>query len=525
MSADGVATGVPSDGWGQLLIYRKDVFDEAGLEAPQSVEDIRAAAEQLNGRTTWSASRSPPRRATASPPRRSSTSRSPIGCQLVDDAGKVTFDSPECADALAYYADLVNNYSVDGRAGRRHHARDLLRRPRGDDALVAVPARRHGRPARRHQAVLPPVQEEPAYLAKNSGLVGPLTGSAAASRASSARSRPSTSGSTRNTEAAQELVEYMMTDGYVRWLGPLAAGQVPGPLGHRGGPEEFIDGVGRAGERRRHEGAAEQVLLAGVDRLARRGRAEHSSAGASPRARVRWSARCRASSPSPPRSSEVIGGKDPGGGRQGGAGDRRGDPGRAGVGPWRPGPGRGCRRPRRRRARVTRARRDSRAGLALVSPTVIVVLVMVVLPVLWALVLSFQRIRLLRSAGSTCSAGSTRCATTTCCSARRASSRPRARRSSTPSSGRRGDPLGLAAALLVRRSFPVAAWSAACCCCRGWRRWWRSPSSGRSCSRRSSGSSTRWARTSSAGLADPVPEPGARERSPCSGSASACRPR
>jgi multiple sugar transport system permease protein len=48
----------------------------------------------------------------------------------------------------------------------------------------------------------------------------------------------------------------------------------------------------------------------------------------------------------------------------------------------------------RRRARSTRARRDARAGLALVSPTVIVVLVMVVLPVLWALVLSFQRIRL-----------------------------------------------------------------------------------------------------------------------------------
>ena len=34
--------------------------------------------------------------------------------------------------------------------------------------------------------------------------------------------------------------------------------------------------------------------------------------------------------------------------------------------------------------------------MALVSPTVIVVLVMVVLPVLWALILSFQRIRLLQ---------------------------------------------------------------------------------------------------------------------------------
>jgi multiple sugar transport system permease protein len=54
--------------------------------------------------------------------------------------------------------------------------------------------------------------------------------------------------------------------------------------------------------------------------------------------------------------------------------------------------------PARRRpaAPATRARRDARAGIALVSPTVVVVLVMVVLPVVWALVLSFQRIRLLQ---------------------------------------------------------------------------------------------------------------------------------
>ena len=50
---------------------------------------------------------------------------------------------------------------------------------------------------------------------------------------------------------------------------------------------------------------------------------------------------------------------------------------------------------KQRRARGTRARRDSRAGMTLVSPTFVVVLVMVILPVLWALLLSFQRIRLI----------------------------------------------------------------------------------------------------------------------------------
>lgn len=47
------------------------------------------------------------------------------------------------------------------------------------------------------------------------------------------------------------------------------------------------------------------------------------------------------------------------------------------------------------------ARREARAGLALISPTLVVVLVMVIIPVLWTLMLAFQDVRLinLRSTG------------------------------------------------------------------------------------------------------------------------------
>ena len=47
------------------------------------------------------------------------------------------------------------------------------------------------------------------------------------------------------------------------------------------------------------------------------------------------------------------------------------------------------------------ARDEARAGLSLISPTLVIVLVVVVLPILWTIVLAFQRIRLmnLRSAG------------------------------------------------------------------------------------------------------------------------------
>jgi multiple sugar transport system permease protein len=47
------------------------------------------------------------------------------------------------------------------------------------------------------------------------------------------------------------------------------------------------------------------------------------------------------------------------------------------------------------RRRPTLARQEARTGLALISPTVIIVLVVVILPVLWTIMLSFQHVRLL----------------------------------------------------------------------------------------------------------------------------------
>jgi multiple sugar transport system permease protein len=54
----------------------------------------------------------------------------------------------------------------------------------------------------------------------------------------------------------------------------------------------------------------------------------------------------------------------------------------------------GGRRPAR--GRNERQRSDSRFGLALISPTVVIVVVLVVLPILWTVMLAFQDLRLLR---------------------------------------------------------------------------------------------------------------------------------
>jgi multiple sugar transport system permease protein len=71
----------------------------------------------------------------------------------------------------------------------------------------------------------------------------------------------------------------------------------------------------------------------------------------------------------------------------------------AGASVAAPDPGPGERRSRR--ARSARAREDRRTGYLLISPTVVIVFTMVVLPILWTFSLAFQEIRLLnlRTAG------------------------------------------------------------------------------------------------------------------------------
>jgi multiple sugar transport system substrate-binding protein len=238
VSQEGVATGVPSDGWGQLLIYRKDLFAKAGLEAPASLDDVRAAAEQLNGDGMAGIT-------LATAPGDGFTHETfehvalAQGCQLVDEGGKVTIDSPECVEAFRWYGDVASNYSVKGNqdvdstratyfAGR---AAMMFWSPFLLDGMAGL--RDDTKPS------CPQCKKDPAFLAENSGLVGPLTGSGGG--------EPSQFGSVSTfnisvdakTEAAKALVEFMMTDGYTRWLALSPQGKYPVRLGDESDPEKF----------------------------------------------------------------------------------------------------------------------------------------------------------------------------------------------------------------------------------------------------------------------------------------------
>jgi multiple sugar transport system substrate-binding protein len=238
LTSGGSVTAVPSDGWGQLLIYRKDVFDAAGLGPPSTLADVRRAARRLDrprmaGITLGTG-------AGGFPAETFEHVALASGCDLVDDAGEVALDSPECRRAFALYVDLARNSSPGGKqdvdttrdtyfAGR---AAMVLWSPFLLDAMAGL----------RDDAVpsCPQCKENPAYLAEHSGLVGPLTTS---DGAPAQYGNIATWGIGRGADdGAQQLVSYLLSDGYLRWLALSPQGKYPVRAGEAADPVRYVEG-------------------------------------------------------------------------------------------------------------------------------------------------------------------------------------------------------------------------------------------------------------------------------------------
>ena len=251
LTGNGSLAAVPSDGWGQLLIYRKDLFDRAGLATPDTLERVRAAAKRLTrpGMAGITLATKGGEQFTAETFEHIALA---AGCQLVDAGGDVALTSDKCRRAFALYVELAREYSPGGVQdveGTRDtyfagKAAMILWSPFLLDAMAglndeAIPS-------------CPECRDDPAYLARHSGLIGPL-GSADAPPAQFGTL--STWGIGRDAAAgASRFVRYMLSDGYLRWLAISPQGKYP----VRAGDAEDFDRYAR--------GWAE--LESGVDRRA-----------------------------------------------------------------------------------------------------------------------------------------------------------------------------------------------------------------------------------------------------------------
>ena len=229
---------VPSDGWGQLLVYRKDLFAEAGLPVPDSYETIAAAAAKLHKPNLAGIT------AATSPSVFTQQTFEHLAlannCQLTDDAGEVVLDSPQCAEAFGFYNDLIRRYSVAGAqdvdttratyfAGR---AAMLIWSPFILDELAGL--RNDARPT------CPQCQSDPEFLARNSGFVTGIRGPGGGEPAQYGEISSWTVLDGAREEPAKRFVEYFLGDGYERWFGIAPEGRVPVRRGTAEEPERFL---------------------------------------------------------------------------------------------------------------------------------------------------------------------------------------------------------------------------------------------------------------------------------------------
>ncbi|GAA3340662.1 extracellular solute-binding protein [Amorphoplanes nipponensis] len=237
---DGKQLAVPSDGWAQLLFYRKDLFDKAGLAAPDTYDKIRQAAQQLNTRDVAGIS-------LATVPNDAFTEQTfenlalGNGCELVNADKTVTLDSPQCVQTFQLYGDLIKNFSVPGAQDV-----DTTRATyfSGKAAMVVWSSFLLDEMAGLRKDALPTCAQcksDPAYLAKNSGIVTAVAGPGGRPAQFGEITSWTITKDGKNTENAKKFVSYMMNEGYPGWLGIAPEGKFPVRKGTQQEATKFTD--------------------------------------------------------------------------------------------------------------------------------------------------------------------------------------------------------------------------------------------------------------------------------------------
>jgi multiple sugar transport system substrate-binding protein len=239
VESDGKPMGVPSDTWTQLLVYRKDLFQKAGLGKPDTLAKILAAATKLkqqgqNGIVAATKSGD------------SFTEQTfeyfalANGCQLVDDQGNIQLTSPQCVGTFSFYNDLIKNGSAKGGQDV-----DTTRAAyfAGKAAMIVWSSFLLDELAGLRNDALPTCPEcrsDKRFLSKNSGVVTAISGSGGGEPTQFGEIANYVIIKDSNVDAAKQFVEFMMSDGYEDWLAVTPEGRFPARSGTKDNPQEYI---------------------------------------------------------------------------------------------------------------------------------------------------------------------------------------------------------------------------------------------------------------------------------------------
>lgn len=239
---DGYAA-VPSDGWTQLLVYRADLFEEAGLAPPTSYDAIETAVEALHD---------PPNTFgfVAATDVDNDYTMQVIehlflanGVQLVNDDGSIGLDAEATTHALEFYKTLADA-SPEGNLFWQQ-SRELYFDGRA--AMIVWSPFILDEMAGLRDAAPVTIGDDPTTteLAEATGIVTNLAGPDHPEGASWAALSNWGITVDADTEAAQAFVEWILDgDAYLEWLSMAPEGLFPVRNGTSADATAFVDGWG-----------------------------------------------------------------------------------------------------------------------------------------------------------------------------------------------------------------------------------------------------------------------------------------
>lgn len=238
-TANGQPAALPSSGYHQLIIYRRDWFSERNLAVPDNFDALFAAAKALNDPDNLIAGFVVPTEANlVSTQRIFEHLALANGCQLVDDAGEVKLLEPACAETLSFYFRIINQFSPTGVQTDTSTRNAYLA---GRTGLIMGSSSLLPQLAGLDPATPPTCQEcaaAPDYLAKNSGFLTEIAGAGFGNM--------NLLGITTvaDRETAVAFATYWFNEGYSQWLAVEPESKIPMRWGTASNPRQFIDAWG-----------------------------------------------------------------------------------------------------------------------------------------------------------------------------------------------------------------------------------------------------------------------------------------
>lgn len=238
--ADGEQLAVPTDAWAQILVYRTDLFAEAGLEAPTTYDTLLTAAQTLTEGDQFGITLATDPTGTFTQETFESVALGD-SCQLVDDEREVTFGSSECTAAVDLYTALGANYSPAGTQTVESTRASYFS---GQSAMIMWSTFLLDELAGLRNDAAPSCAActSNTWLAENSAIVPLITGPNAGAGAGSFGEITSfAASSAASPEETTALIEFLMTEGYVDWLGMAPEGKMPVRHGESADSTEYLD--------------------------------------------------------------------------------------------------------------------------------------------------------------------------------------------------------------------------------------------------------------------------------------------